>query len=340
MTTTALRLSVVIPTYQRCQAVRRVLIALTRQVFPAEAFEVIVVLDGSTDGTAEMIGARRWPYVVRMFRQPNRGRAAARNAGIAHAGGELLVFIDDDMEPGEGFLDAHARAHAGHDQRCVLGAVPIVSDPGAAPATQYIGHKFNQHLEQLAHPGHVLRLRDFYSGNFSIRRDVLLFAGAFDERFKLYGNEDVELALRLEKNGVEWVFSPDALARQHYTKGFADLAGDTIAKGHTTIMLTLKHPEVSGELLRGRAASSSLQWRIVRACGVFISRYCRRLPSAIILVVQQLERNRPAVLTRYYHLLMDYFFWLGVDEAKGSRAASVIGHHAPLRKGNGAPCGG
>src|SRR5579864_5045934 len=242
------RVSVVIPTYRRCAAVRRLLEHLARQTAAADEYEVIVSIDGAEDGTREMAAAFRAPYALHTLCRPHGGRAAACNAGILTAQGELVVLLDDDMAPVPEFLRAHQEAHALEPRCGVLGAVPVVVPPDAPPVAAYIAAKFNRLLEKLARPDHALVLRDFYSGNFSIRRDLLLKVGLFDEAFKTYGNEDLDLSLRLARAGIRLRYRADALARQSYAKTFPELARDTIAKGNTAVLLVGKHPEAFHEL--------------------------------------------------------------------------------------------
>ena len=119
------RVSVVIPTYRRRASVERVLEALRRQTFSADLFETVVSVDGSEDGTRESVAAFPAPYALKGLWQANRGRAAACNAGVRAARGELIVLLDDDMEPAAEFLEAHVGAHATGATRGVLGAVPV-----------------------------------------------------------------------------------------------------------------------------------------------------------------------------------------------------------------------
>ena len=131
------RISVVIPTYQRRTSIQRALDALGRQTLPATEFEVIVPIDGSDDGTKEMLDGFQAPFRLTAIWQPNQGRAAARNAGTRLANGELIVFLDDDMEPVPGFLQAHLDAHPAGSRRAVVGPVPIPADSSSAPIVSY-----------------------------------------------------------------------------------------------------------------------------------------------------------------------------------------------------------
>lgn len=327
------RASVIIPTYRRCASVQRLLHALARQTLPADDYEVIVSIDGSEDGTREMVDRLPSPYELRALWQPNRGRAAACNAGIREARGELLVLLDDDMEPAPGFLAAHRQAHPGGSRLGVLGAVPITLDPSSPPVVEYIGMKFNRHLQKLAQPDYRIHFRDFYSGNFSIRREVLLDVGIFDEAFKVYGNEDGELALRLLGAVVRLVYSPEAVAQQHYTKDFAALARDNVAKGRTAVLLARKYPDTFRDLKLSTYRQGSRKWRLLRAGLLGLGSLSAGTPDAVIRFMEWLERRRPAQLHLYYGLALDYFYWLGarsalreipsVDQGLGSPAKSA-----------------
>ena len=95
----ARRVSVVIPTHQRKESVERLVRCLERQTLPGHEFEVVVSVDGSMDGTLEMLERTKWSLSLVVVSRTRGGRAAACNAGIRAARGELVVLLDDDMEP-------------------------------------------------------------------------------------------------------------------------------------------------------------------------------------------------------------------------------------------------
>jgi len=307
------RMSVVIPTRERCDSVRRVLRALGRQTLPATEYEVVVSIDGSEDGTRELIEHFSAPFELRALWQPNLGRAAACNAGIFAARGDLVVLLDDDMEPSPEFLAAHARAHLEGTRLGVVGAAPVVTDEASTPVVEYIATSFRRHLEKLARPDHQIDVRDVYTGNFSIRREILLDVGLFDEDFQIYGNEDGELAIRLRAAGVQLLYSPDALAHQHYEKDFAALAHDKLAQGRTSVICAMRHPEAVPSLRIGTYRRGSRRWRWLRGVLLAMSRPLRFLPNWIIGYVHWLERQRAATLQLQYYFALDYFYWLGVQ---------------------------
>jgi len=309
------RISVIIPTYQRCASVQRVLKALAHQSIAKDFYEVIVSIDGSKDDTFKTISRTPTPYRLQVSCQDHRGRAAACNAGIKLANGELLVFLDDDMEPTPDFLAAHWEAHTDRGLLGVIGAVPIPLSFSSPPVVEFISEKFHGHLEKLARPGYNIHYRDFYSGNFSIRRQVLNDVGGFNETFKIYGNEDGELAFRLLRAGVTIVYNPKALAYQHYTKDFAALAQDNFAKGETSILLANLHPATFADLKLSTYRKGPLAWRLLRTGLLHISRLWTGTPDWVIRYVKWLERRRPNRLPSYYRASLDYFYWLGAKTA-------------------------
>src|SRR3972149_2401322 len=102
--------SVIAPTRNRASVLRRSLDALRAQTYPPERTEVVVVADGCTDETPEMVRRYPAPFSLRCITQPHGGAGAARNGGASAAGGTLLVFLDDDVEAAPGLVAAHVAA--------------------------------------------------------------------------------------------------------------------------------------------------------------------------------------------------------------------------------------
>jgi GT2 family glycosyltransferase len=306
-------LSVVIPTYQRRASVEQALTALREQTLAPEQYEVIVVIDGSNDGTYEMAASFESSYTLRAILQPNQGRATACNTGIQAARGVIVVLLDDDMDAAPQLLEAHWQANEKALRIGVIGAAPMQYDDTSSPAVAYVGAKFNEHLERLAQPDRPIKVRDFYSGNFSIRRDLLLEVGLFDEGFKIYGNEDVELSMRLAAAGINVVFSPPALAYQRYTKDFAGLARDNIAKGRTSVLLARKHPETIADLKLSTFEQASPRWRLARSLLLAQSRRSPTTVKRVIRAVGRLERLRPLNMRLVIQQTLDFCYWYGVE---------------------------
>src|SRR3954468_19138217 len=102
--------SVVIPTHNRLEVLAEVLQALEFQQGPPN-FEVVVVDDGSTDGSGDWLRSRSFRMPLRVLLQENHGPAAARNPGVAGAAGRWGGFLGDDPVPSPGWLATHREAH-------------------------------------------------------------------------------------------------------------------------------------------------------------------------------------------------------------------------------------
>jgi GT2 family glycosyltransferase len=305
--------SVVIPTHQRRDSLARALRSLATQSVAPASYEAVVSVDASSDGTLEMLESFDPPYALRWVESPARGRAAACNAAIAAARGEVLIILDDDMQVVEDFIERHWNHHPSGSRFCVLGAVPVELNASSPLAARYVKEKFDLHLARLADPEHLELPRSFYTGNASLRTEVLREAGGFDESFEAYGNEDVELALRLRAAGVALRFDPEALARQEYDKDLCGLERDTVEKGRTTVVLARSHPQVFQKLRLATPRESSRPWLALRAVLLRLTRRSSAVAEAVFRLTAMLERigfwRRPL----FYRAALDYAFWVGAD---------------------------
>ena len=198
--------SVVIPTYNRWPILEKCLTALEEQTPSGEieGYEVVVVDDGSTDGTPARLReqASRFPH-VRLIEQAHGGPAEGRNRGVDHARGDVIVFIDSDLVVTPEFLLTQARAL---QRRWTQRGNRLCFTYGAVINTA--------NFEQPSAERHKLRDLSwayFATGNVAIDRAVLQQSGLFDTSFRLYGWEDLELGERLRQMGVELVKCPEAV---------------------------------------------------------------------------------------------------------------------------------
>lgn len=307
--------SVVIPTRQRREALSRALKSLADQTAAPGSYEVVVSIDGSSDGTREMVAGFAAPFALRVAEGSQRSRAAARNAAVDLVRGDVVIVLDDDMEVVPEFVELHRRHHPPGSRACVLGAVPVRLNGDSPRAARYVAAKFDAHLANLAHPDHIFAPRDFYSGNTSLRAEVLREVGGFDSSFSVYGNEDVELGIRLRDAGVALSYDPRALAHQEYGKDLRGLAHDTLEKGRTTVALARTHPAAFGALRLAAPGDASRPWLAARAV---LLRMAHRLPSSTEVVVAAGGIVEWFGLWRqplFYRALLDYVFWAGVDAA-------------------------
>ena len=206
------RVSVIIPTYNRKDRLAIVLGGLDRQTAPPEAFEVVIVDDGSSDGTTEWISAQRRRYAIRGIRQANGGPARARNAAIAAAEGSLLLFIDDDIEPTPPLVAEHLASHDAEAKIVVTGpmaSLPHYRQPWVAWEQAKIEAQYAAMERGDWHPTY----RQFWTGNASIARQAVLDAGGFDPNY--LRAEDIELGRRLHARGFRFRFNPRARGLHH-----------------------------------------------------------------------------------------------------------------------------
>jgi hypothetical protein len=218
------------------------------------------------------------------------------------------------MEATPALIERHRSHHPPGSRVCVLGAVPVRLDTATPLAARYIQAKFDAHMARLADPDHVYVPRDFYSGNASLRAEVLRAAGGFDASFAAYGNEDVDLWLRLHAAGVNFRFDREALAHQHYGKELRRLAQDTVAKGTTVVMLGRAHPEAFDDLQLATPREHSLAWLCARALLLAITRRRPGVTGRVFALAALLERAGLSRSPLLYRAVLDYAFWAGVED--------------------------
>jgi GT2 family glycosyltransferase/peptidoglycan/xylan/chitin deacetylase (PgdA/CDA1 family) len=242
------RFSVVIPTYRRRERVLRHVAALAEQSF--EDFEVVVVDDGSGDGTADALRALETPFPLTVVEQENQGAAQARNVGARAAAGELLLFLDDDMEADPELLAEHERSHRdGAD--LVVGDMPLhpASPPGLL--SWGVGVWAQTRRERLTGSGAEPGLDDLLTGQMSISREAFEQLGGFDTSFTregLFGGEDIDFSYRVVKAGLKAAYNPAAVSYQYYAVDPAAYLRRSRETGRSEEELVLKHPEQADRL--------------------------------------------------------------------------------------------
>ena len=146
----------------------------------------------------------------------------------------------------------------------------------------------------------------------------------------MYGHEDYELALRLVNAGVELVYSPAAVAWQHYEKTFAAFAHDCIERGHTALLFAAKHPEAAPFLEVCGYRRPAWQRRLVRSLLLALTTILNSTPDRVVAAITWLERLEPGIPDRCYDIGVDYFYWLGVSQARAAASCELqpVGEHA------------
>ncbi len=252
------RVSVVVCTYNDEAFIGECVEALLAQTYPGDLLELIVVDDGSTDGTPGILAAHA--PAVRCLRQRNRGPSAARNLGIVNATGEIVCFTDADCRAAPDWVarlvSAHRRLASPHC--CAVGGRQR-GHPDDPPfgrrvdrflaAVGFIGDYVKPH-ERLRRVGHNA------SCNASYRRDALVEAGGFREG--MFPGEDVDLDRRLADRGWTIWFAPDAVVCHHRPKDWAELRRMLLSYGRASADNVCIHGFFRGIQLVPPAAAAAL----------------------------------------------------------------------------------
>lgn len=231
------RCTVVIPTFNRMELLKHTLESLRTQQLPRDHFEVIVVDDGSSDDTKELVLAYENCLNIRYFFKADEGFrvAAARNIGISHATSDICIFIDAGVILHSACLSAHVECHeASKKPLAVCGYVYCFarddSDADKIRRTVDFGHPDNA-IESMQQRRIWLDLREgfyqkygddiqvlpapwlmYWTCNASARTCQLRSIGMFDEAFQSWGAEDVDLGYRLHRDGARLIINRRATA--------------------------------------------------------------------------------------------------------------------------------
>jgi glycosyltransferase involved in cell wall biosynthesis len=241
-------LSVVIPTKDRAAALAGTLAALEAQQVGDAAVEAIVVDNGSSDATTEQVRSRSaaGTIPIRLLEQPSGGPAAARNAAVEAASGELLLFLGDDTEPEDsGLLRAHLELHAARPEEgyAVLGRITWSPRSPVTPFMRWLENGGPQfHYGEIA-AGPVDAATYFYSSHASVKRSLFERVGGFDARFPTAAVEDTELGVRLVEAGIELDYHPELLVLHDHPTTPAQSLRRSIAVGRSAALYNRLRPD-------------------------------------------------------------------------------------------------
>ena len=311
-------ISLVIPTHNRRSSLEQLLGILREQTFPLDKLEVVVVADGCTDSTEEFLKAFKAPYSFRYIVQPGSGAAIARNAGAATASGNILVFMDDDIFPSPGFLEAHAKGHS--DDTVVIGYLPMKIPINADSFMRFQRSWWENKYFRMSDPGYRFSYDDLLSGNFSVSRNLFKRINGFDESLRC--REDYEFGIRLINSGAKFIFSKAAWGYHHDTgNNLKRSFHRKVQEGKADIQVGMKHPEMIRVLPVFLLKNN---YRYVRKL-LFFSAFDAPGPSQLLArmvtpLLPLLERMKMRYTFNRVNYLLHYYWYLrGVSERIGSR---------------------
>ncbi|PYR72050.1 MAG: hypothetical protein DMG20_00960, partial [Acidobacteria bacterium] len=208
------KISVVIPTKNRSALLAETIDRVESQTIPGDHYEVLVIDNASTDDTRAILEQKAGIYPNLKFDfQKKPGAAATRNVGIRLANSDLILFIDDDVQAEPALLQAHLDCHIRNPNSSVIGAVSMPWGDTSDPFLKYL--RDHRILNPYTPSKGPIDFSYYHTCNVSTPRRMLLDVGGFNEDFKVYGMEDIELGYRLERAGCRMVFAEDARA-VHY----------------------------------------------------------------------------------------------------------------------------
>ncbi len=210
------QLSIIVPTKNRCDAVKEFLESFKRlrsleRIRP----EIVVADNNSTDGTWEMLEEKcqRFPLPLKILKVTRAGKSAVLNEAIRIAGGAILAFVDDDVVLEEGWLEAVEKFFADKNQFIAQGIIRLAPPESEDPEIIALQRRFRT-IPCLDFDGHVGNLHSLNGANFAVRRQVFDRIGHFDERLGPGASgtsEDVELGRRMVRAGIRIGYMKDAI---------------------------------------------------------------------------------------------------------------------------------
>ena len=237
-----IELSIVIPTYNRRELLLRTLSSLESQTLAPSKFEVVVVVDGSSDGTLEALSNLKTQFRLETLSQDNRGQAAARNLGAERASSELLLFLDDDIICSEGLLVEHLSLAKAQSNCVVFGPVFLAETSQLSVPAEAYREYAERRFSRINQIGPALPQDAMLAPNSSIATERFRSAGGYDTSLERL--EDIELGYRLWKLGTAFIYDNAAMAFHSYDKDADKLvSADASRFGVSDLKLCRMHPE-------------------------------------------------------------------------------------------------
>lgn len=239
------RVSVVVPTYNGVRLLERILRPLVTD--PA-ASEVLVVVDGSRDGSKELVDrlARDEPRLRSLFIE-NSGDMGARDAGARAATGDVVLFVDDDVLADPGLVSGHARRHAERAADVVVGYMPVVVSPRRGPedfALRLYAREYEGRC-RIYERDPASAVKELWGGNFSLRRVDCLAIGMSNPGFSEHYHADRDFGIRCHQAGLSGTFDRALSAAHLHERSLRSFVRDARSQGAARVLTAAFHPALA-----------------------------------------------------------------------------------------------
>lgn len=209
-----MNVSVIVPTYNGEKKIATLLNALQVQTY--QDFELIIIIDGSTDNTTTVIKNFESRFrKIKSVVQENLGRSTVRNRGAQEASGNLLIFFDDDMEPFPDSIEKHVQFHLNHEASILCGNPLELPSKSKTDIQNYKALQTIKWTKHFAQGINVISSESPFltAANMSLKKTLFYQLGCFDER--LTDIEDLEFAKRALKKNIPIYFDTSNQAIHH-----------------------------------------------------------------------------------------------------------------------------
>ncbi len=320
--TKAIELSIIIPTYNRVERLRACLKSLNQQTQPVGDWEVVVVVDGSMDGTPEMLSSLVTPYRLQVCEQEHLGKSVALNRGVAAASGNYCLFLDDNVVAGPELVAEHLQVHRAEQGVVCVGPILLVLAQQSDWYVREFADRWNRHYTELSEGLQSPSWLDCHASNLSAPRTAVLEVGGFAADLPV--SFDLKSGRDLECHGLRVVYRTRATVERCEDRGFDRLTAEAEQRGRVHAELCRHDPDMMPKLL-GEYPEAMLRTLFLRRLLLMFN-----VSPRLLRVMGKLV-NRRKWRTDWFQLIHDCSYWRGVRHATPNEATwHHLTHGTPI----------
>lgn len=295
-------ISIVIGTLNQKNLLAKCLKNLFDQSLDKSQYEIILVDSNSQDGTEEMVSKDFSQHKnLYYFKKQNQGKSSARNLGINKANSEIILLTDADMIADFNLVKEHLKIHQKENKEVIVeGLTYNLKNLFENDRKNRENSNLVPYIKKKLKNGQQLQFSYFLSGNLSCPKNVLIKAGLFDENFKGYGWEDIELGYRISKLGIPLVYNGNAINYHYHLWSKEDEIARKYNMGKSAVHFLKKHPSAEIKLFLG-----------INPIAMGVYSIIKKNPGLLNYIKEKSERN-----SFFQYLLEEFFYRKGFEEEK------------------------